>query len=279
MPTLDIQDLHVSVDGKEILKGITLRIAAGETHALMGPNGSGKSTLASVLMGDPRFTVTGGSILLDGEDILALPPEERARKGLFLSFQYPVEIPGVTVESFLRLAYNTQRGTTLDVVSFHKMLMAAMERSHIDPAFCRRYLNDGFSGGEKKRMEMLQMAILDPAIAILDETDSGLDVDALKVVAEGIAKRQDSAHSTLIITHFSRLLLHVAPTAVHIMMDGVIVKSGGPELAHAVEAGGYVPHGQSGLPSSGVAAGGGAHGNEGSDEDRRDENLGEEKQL
>lgn len=267
MPTLDIQDLHVSVERKEILKGITLRIAAGETHALMGPNGSGKSTLASVLMGDPRFTVTGGRILLDGEDILALHPEDRAKKGLFLSFQYPVEIPGVTVESFLRLAYNTQRGTALDVVSFHKMLIAAMERSHIDPAFCRRYLNDGFSGGEKKRMEMLQMAILDPAIAILDETDSGLDVDALKVVAEGIAKRQDPAHSTLIITHFSRLLLHVAPTAVHIMMGGLIVKSGGPELAHTVEAGGYAPHGQSiGSSSSVISVGGGARGGGGSDE-------------
>lgn len=240
--TLSITDLHVAVDGKEILKGITLNIQPGEVHALMGPNGSGKSTLANVLMGHPKYQVTGGSITLDGEDISGLAPHERAKRGLFLSFQYPVEIPGVTVESFLRTAYTNMKGKT-DVVTFHALLKERMEALKMDPRFSRRYLNEGFSGGEKKRMEMLQMSVLDPRYMLLDETDSGLDVDALRIVAESIAAKRDPGHGILLITHFTRLLKHVEPDFVHIIVDGKIVKSGGEELAHETEAGGYAKHG------------------------------------
>jgi Fe-S cluster assembly ATP-binding protein len=242
MRTLEIQDLHVAVGGKEILNGITLRINTGEVHALMGPNGSGKSTLAAVLMGHPKYIITAGRILLDGGDITKLAPDERAKRGLFLSFQYPVAIPGVTVESMLRTAYSRLSAKQLSVAEFHRLLLGRMEALRIDAAFARRYLNEGFSGGEKKRTEVLQMEVLDPAFAVLDETDSGLDVDALKVVADGINRRKDSAHGTLIITHFSRILRHVQPDHVHIMIGGRIVKSGDASLAYEIEAQGYERH-------------------------------------
>ncbi len=241
MSKIEIQDLHVSVHGKEILKGLNLTIPLGEIHVLMGPNGSGKSTLALVLLGHPKYEITHGKILLDGQDIATMKTDERARRGLFLSFQYPVEISGVTVENFLRLAYNTVTSKNLSVIEFHKLLLTNMDALHMDHAFTRRYLNEGFSGGEKKRMEMLQMRILNPKFAILDETDSGLDVDALRVVSSSINDRSDTNHATLIITHFSRILEYVEPTRVHIMQDGKIVRSGGLELVHEIEKEGYVP--------------------------------------
>lgn len=252
MATLEIHDLHVCVHGKEILKGVNLALPLGQVHVLMGQNGSGKSTLALVLLGHPNYEITQGKILLDGEDISGLAPDVRARKGLFLSFQYPVEIPGVTVENFLRMAYNAnvasneeskdmpaEQSKPLSVLDFHKLLIVQMDALHIDHAFCRRYLNEGFSGGEKKRMEMLQMRILNPRYAILDETDSGLDVDALRIVSESINSRANSEHATLIITHFSRITEYVDPVKVHIMNDGKIVKSGGKELVHEIERTGY----------------------------------------
>jgi Fe-S cluster assembly ATP-binding protein len=237
--TLEIRDLRVTVEGKEALQGATLILKPGEVHALMGPNGSGKSTLAYSLLGHPRYKVTSGSVTLDGHDVLSLPPDERAKKGLFLSFQHPLEIRGVTVESFLRTAYNTLKGKKLSVVEFHKLLKEHMDRLHIDGAFSRRYLNDGFSGGEKKRMEILQASILVPTYLILDETDSGLDVDALRVVAQGINSLRDGKHAILIITHFNRILKLVEPDHVHIMVDGRIVQTGGKELAHEIETTGY----------------------------------------
>ena len=236
---IDIDDLRVTVDGEPILKGVTLSIKPGELHALMGPNGSGKSTLANVLMGHPKYTITAGRILLDGEDITGLTPDERAKKGLFLSFQYPVEIPGVTVENFLRSAVNAVKGTDHGVAEFHKILKAELAEFGIDESFGRRYLNAGFSGGEKKRMEILQMLTLDPKYAILDETDSGLDIDALKVVAAGINRLRDGEHGILLITHYNRILEHVVPTHVHVFKDGKIVRSGGKELALEVEKNGY----------------------------------------
>ena len=236
---IDIDDLRVTVDGEPILKGVTLSIKPGELHALMGPNGSGKSTLANVLMGHPKYTITAGRILLDGEDITELTPDERAKKGLFLSFQYPVEIPGVTVENFLRSAVNAVKGTDHGVAEFHKILKAELAEFGIDESFGRRYLNAGFSGGEKKRMEILQMLTLDPKYAILDETDSGLDIDALKVVAAGINRLRDGEHGILLITHYNRILEHVVPTHVHVFKDGKIVRSGGKELALEVEKNGY----------------------------------------
>lgn len=239
---LEVRDLHVTVEGKEILKGINLTIKLGEVHALMGPNGSGKSTLANVFLGHPKYQITQGAILLNGEDITALKANERAKKGLFLSFQYPVEIPGVTVENFLRTAYNTIKGEKVGVVEFHNKMRVEMEVLGIDSSFGRRYLNEGFSGGEKKRMEILQMLVLDPRFMILDETDSGLDVDALKIVAEGITKLRDAQHATLIITHFNRILNYVKPDYVHIIVDGKIVKSGDKGLAHEVETRGYEEH-------------------------------------
>jgi Fe-S cluster assembly ATP-binding protein len=238
MMGLEIKDLYVEVEGKEILKGVSLSIAPGEVHALMGPNGSGKSTLANALLGHPRYKITKGAIFLDGEDITSMAPDERARKGLFLSFQYPQEIPGVTVENFLRTAYNNLHGK-IDVVKFNALLKERMSALHIDPAFSRRYLNEGFSGGEKKRMEVLQMTVLNPRFMVLDETDSGLDVDALKVVAQGISAMRDGTHATLIITHFNRILKLVEPDHVHIITAGRIVKSGGKELAHETEEKGY----------------------------------------
>jgi Fe-S cluster assembly ATP-binding protein len=239
MALLEIHDLHVEVEGKKILSGITLSIGAGELHALMGPNGSGKSTLANTLAGHPKYKITGGTILLDGKDLASMRPDERARDGLFMSFQHPPEIPGVTVESFLRMAYNTTKGSDLDVMAFHKLLKERMAALQIDERFSRRYLNDGFSGGEKKRMEMLQMLVLEPRMILLDETDSGLDVDALRIVASGIQKMRSADRGILIITHFNRILRMVEPDKVHIITDGAIVRSGGKELAHEIESVGY----------------------------------------
>ncbi len=236
---LEMKELRVSIEGKEIVKGLSLTLRRGELHAMMGPNGSGKSTFANVLMGHPKYEVTSGKIVLDGEDITRTAPDERAKKGLFLSFQYPVEIPGVTIENFLRAAYNSRTGDDLDVVEFHELLLGKMNDFNIDPAFAGRYVNEGFSGGEKKRMEILQMVLLNPSFAILDETDSGLDVDALRVVAEGIKKLQDKNHSILIITHYNRILHHVIPDKVHVMKDGRLVETGDKELATRIEKDGY----------------------------------------
>jgi Fe-S cluster assembly ATP-binding protein len=252
---LEIAGLRVSVEGKEILKGLDLKIAPGEVHALMGPNGSGKSTLANALLGHPKYQLLDGKIIVDGEEVNGLAADERAKRGLFLSFQHPPEIPGVTVESFLRMAYNSVKGANLGVVEFHTLLKERMDEFRIDPAFARRYLNEGFSGGERKRMEVLQMSILDPKYIILDETDSGLDVDALKIVAQGISRMRDGSqeqgsrnrsasgkHGILIITHFNRILKYVEPDHVHILVGGKIVRSGGKELAHEIESAGYAAH-------------------------------------
>jgi Fe-S cluster assembly ATP-binding protein len=236
---LEIKDLHVSVEGKKILNGITLHISQGEVVAIMGPNGSGKSTLANVIMGHPKYLVDQGSILLNGEDITHLGPDERAKKGLFLSFQYPVSISGVTLTHFLRMAYNETHEEKLSVMDFHKLLKNQMEALHIDASFARRYLNEGFSGGEKKKAEILQMSLLSPKYAILDETDSGLDVDALRVVAEGINKVKDPKKGILLITHYNRILDYVTPDRILIMVEGKIVKSGNKTLAKEIEEKGY----------------------------------------
>jgi len=240
-PTLEIKDLHVSIEGSEIIKGLSLTVKGGEVHALMGPNGSGKSTLANTLMGHPRYDVEDGQVLLDGEDILEMEPDERAKRGLFLAFQYPVEIPGVTVANFLRAAYNALHGDEkpLSVLEFHQLLQQHMKELEMDEEFAGRYLNEGFSGGEKKRHEILQMALLKPRIAIMDETDSGLDIDALKIVAEGVNRQRSDELGVLVITHYSRILEYLKPDYVHIMMDGRIVRSGGPELAKELEEKGY----------------------------------------
>ncbi|HLT58896.1 MAG TPA: Fe-S cluster assembly ATPase SufC [Limnochordales bacterium] len=240
-PTLEIRDLRVSIEGKEILKGLNLTVRGGEVHALMGPNGSGKSTLAYTLMGHPRYVVEDGEILMDGEDLLEMEPDERARRGLFLAFQYPVEIPGVTVANFLRTAYNAIHGNgqEISVLEFHKKLKEEMAALEIDEEFAGRYLNEGFSGGEKKRHEILQMAMLKPRIAIMDETDSGLDIDALKIVAEGVNRQRSDQLGVLVITHYQRILRYLQPDYVHILLDGQIVRSGGRELAEELEAKGY----------------------------------------
>lgn len=240
-PTLEIKDLHVSIEGSEILKGLSLTVRGGEVHALMGPNGSGKSTLANTLMGHPRYDVEDGQVLIDGEDILEMEPDERAKKGLFLAFQYPVEIPGVTVANFLRSAYNALHGdeNPLSVLEFHQLLQEHMKELEMDEEFAGRYLNEGFSGGEKKRHEILQMALLKPRFAIMDETDSGLDIDALKIVSEGVNRQRSDDLGVLVITHYQRILEYLKPDYVHIMMDGRIVRSGGPELAQELEAKGY----------------------------------------
>lgn len=240
--TLQISDLHVPIDNKSILDGIDLEIKPGEIHALMGPNGSGKSTLAQSLMGHPLFMPAKGKIVLDGEDITEAAPERRAEKGLFLSFQYPSSIPGVTVSNFLRTALNQSKGKELGLVEFNTLLKEKMAALQMDRSFARRYLNEGFSGGEKKRAEMLQMLLLDPAYAILDETDSGLDVDALRVVADAINAFHSEKKGILLITHYSRILELVKPTHVHILYKGRIVKSGGPELAKEIEDQGYHVH-------------------------------------
>jgi len=241
---IQVRNLQASIAGKPILQGIDLELRVGEVHALMGPNGSGKSTLANVLMGHPAYTVTGGSVLVDGEDFLALKPDERARLGVFLAFQYPVEIPGVTVGKFLKRAAEVRApsgadGKSMDVSAFIKQMREAMDFMEIDQQFINRYLNQGFSGGEKKRMEVLQMLVLKPNFAILDETDSGLDIDALKVVAKGVNKLRGDGFGALIITHYQRILTHIVPDYVHIMYKGRIATSGGKELVETLESRGY----------------------------------------
>src|SRR2546423_7499456 len=237
MPELEMRDLRVSAEGKEILKGLDLRVPAGEVHALMGPNGSGKSTLANAIMGHPAFDVTSGEIVFDGEAITEAAPEERARAGLFMAFQYPVAIPGVTVAKYLRMALNAQReargGPEVKLRGFRQLAEQAMELADIPKEFSSRYLNDGFSGGEKKRMEILQLALLRPRLAGLDETDSGLDIDALKTVAEGVNRFAGPDLGVLIITHYQRILHYVKPDFVNVMFEGRIVKQGGPELVAA----------------------------------------------
>ena len=244
MSTLDIKDLHVSITTeqgtKAILKGVSLTINTGETHAIMGPNGSGKSTLASTIAGHPRYTVDSGSITLDGEDVLAMSVDERARAGLFLAMQYPVEIPGVTMTNFLRTAKTAIDGEAPKLRTWTKDVKAAMAKLRIEPEFAERNVNEGFSGGEKKRHEILQLELLRPKFAVLDETDSGLDVDALKVVSEGVNRSiEDGALGTILITHYTRILRYIKPDFVHVFVDGSIAEEGGPELADRLEAEGY----------------------------------------
>lgn len=240
---LDIHHLQATVEGQEILKGINLQIKAGEVHAIMGPNGSGKSTLASILAGKPGYIITGGSVMFQGQDLLALAPEARAAAGIFLAFQYPIEIPGVSNTNFLKTALNQirkQKGEEpLDAVAFLKILKAKAELVKMDPELLHRSINEGFSGGEKKRNEILQMAVLDPALAILDETDSGLDIDALKTVAQGINQLKKPTNAILLITHYQRLLDFIVPDFVHVLYKGKIVQSGSKELAKELEAKGY----------------------------------------
>jgi len=244
MSELVVKDLHVSVDGKLILKGVNLTVRQGEIHALMGPNGSGKSTLAYTLMGHPKYEVEQGEVWFKGENVLEIAPDERARLGLFLAFQYPVTIPGVSVANFLRSALNARRGANnggdpISIPEFRKLMMQKLRLLEIDPAFAGRYLNEGFSGGEKKRAEVLQMAVLQPEIAIMDETDSGLDIDALKIVAEGVDTLIGPDMGVLLITHYQRILQYIKPEKVHIMFNGQIVMEGGPEMAEQLEAEGY----------------------------------------
>ncbi|MGG3451637.1 MULTISPECIES: Fe-S cluster assembly ATPase SufC [Bacillaceae] len=239
--TLTVKDLHVSIDGKEILKGVNLEIKGGEFHAVMGPNGTGKSTLSSAIMGHPKYEVTQGTITLDGEDVLEMEVDERARAGLFLGMQYPSEITGVTNAEFLRSAVNARReeGDEISLMKFIRQMDSNMDVLEMDQDMAQRYLNEGFSGGEKKRNEILQLMTIKPKIAILDEIDSGLDIDALKVVSKGINQMRDESFGCLIITHYQRLLDYITPDHVHVMMQGRVVKSGGPELAQRLEAEGY----------------------------------------
>ncbi len=255
MSVLEIRNLHASVEGNEILKGVNLTLRSGEIHALMGPNGSGKSTLAYVIAGHPHYTVTEGDILIDGESMLEMEADERCRAGVFLAFQYPVAVPGVSVANFLRTAVSNVRGYTakpaeegragmigsnlMPMREFRRELNDKMKEYNVDPSFARRYLNDGFSGGEKKRTEVLQMAVLEPKFAILDESDSGLDIDALKVVSDGINKLATPDRGFLLITHYQRMLNYVTPTYVSIFYNGRIVMTGGPEVAHMLEERGY----------------------------------------
>jgi Fe-S cluster assembly ATP-binding protein len=240
---LEIENLHVSVDGKPILKGIHLRIGAGEVHAVMGPNGSGKSTLAYVLAGREGYQITEGRVLYDGEDLLALSPEERAHRGVFLAFQYPVAVPGVTNVYFLKAALNAQRKARgepeLDAMDFMKLARQKAKVVELDDSLLKRAVNDGFSGGEKKRNEVFQMAVLEPRLAILDETDSGLDIDALKVVADGVNALRGPERAMLVITHYQRLLDYIVPDRVHVLLDGRIAKSGEADLAKQLEQEGY----------------------------------------
>jgi Fe-S cluster assembly ATP-binding protein len=245
MSTLEIRDLHAGVtdaagESLEVLRGVDLTISSGQTHAIMGPNGSGKTTLAYAIAGHPKYQVTKGSITLDGEDVLAMSVDARARAGLFLAMQYPVEVPGVSVANFLRTAITAVRGEAPKLRTFTKDLRAAMDELQMDPAFAQRNLNEGFSGGEKKRLEILQLELLNPKIAILDETDSGLDIDALRVVSAGINRfRADAEHGVVLITHYPRLLQYVRPDFVHVFVGGRIAEEGGMELAEELEANGY----------------------------------------
>jgi Fe-S cluster assembly ATP-binding protein len=237
--TLEIRGLKAEIEGKEILKGIDLVVRQGESHAIMGPNGSGKSTLSNVIMGRPGYTVTAGDVLFKGESILGLPADERAKRGLFLAMQYPVEVPGVSVVNFMRTAYQAVKGEQVNALAFRKHMKAKMELLGVEDAMVARYVNQGFSGGEKKRNEILQLAVLEPEIAILDETDSGLDIDSLKQVATGIAQLIGPSLGILLITHYQRILNYITPDFVHVMMAGRIVKEGGAELAHELEEKGY----------------------------------------
>ncbi len=237
--TLEVHDLHASVEGKEILKGIDLTVRQGETHAIMGPNGSGKSTLSNVIMGRPGYLVTSGKVVFQGEDITLLTADQRAKRGLFLAMQYPVEVPGVSVVNFLRTAYTAVKGGQTSALAFRKHMKEKMEVLGVEDAMVARYVNQGFSGGEKKRNEILQLAVLEPQIAILDETDSGLDIDSLKTVATGIAQLVGPDLGILLITHYQRILNYITPDFVHVMIDGRIVKEGGKELAQELEAKGY----------------------------------------
>lgn len=240
---LSVKDLHAEINGREILRGINLEIKAGEVHAIMGPNGSGKSTLSMVLSGNPAYTVTGGSATLDGKDLLAMTPEVRSHEGLFLGFQYPVEIPGVSMTNFMRAAVNAKREyfnlPPMSATDFLKMMKEKRAVVELDNRLASRSVNEGFSGGEKKRNEIFQMAVLEPKLAILDETDSGLDIDALRIVAEGVNKLKTPDNSTIVITHYQRLLDYIKPDFVHILYKGQIVKTGGPELALELEERGY----------------------------------------
>jgi Fe-S cluster assembly ATP-binding protein len=246
---LVIRNLHASIDGSEILRGVDLELSRGEIHAIMGPNGSGKSTLAHVLMGHPAYEVTEGEVEFDGTDVLDLEPDERSRLGLFLAFQYPSAIPGVTVANFLRMAINAHRRTPegdenpIRIPEFRKLLQENMEILRIDRSMTSRYLNDGFSGGEKKRMEMLQMAMLKPSLGILDETDSGLDIDALRIVSDGVNRLAGPDMGILVITHYSRLLRYIRPDVIHVLVNGRIARTGGAELADELERDGYTPYG------------------------------------
>jgi Fe-S cluster assembly ATP-binding protein len=236
---LKIENLQVEIDGQEIVKGLDLEVGKGEIHAIMGPNGSGKSTLANVLMGHPRYEVTGGAITFQGEDVFELEPDERAKFGMFLAFQYPSEVPGVSVANFLRTAVNSVREEELSAMEMYRLIQDKMKIMQMDPRFAERYLNEGFSGGEKKRNEILQMLMLEPKLAIMDETDSGLDIDALQVVAKGVNELRGPEFSAVIITHYQRILRYIEPDHVHVMLDGRLVTSGGKELALDLEDKGY----------------------------------------
>ena len=240
---LEIRDLHATVDGKEILRGINLSVKRGEIHAIMGPNGSGKSTLAKILAGHPAYEVTKGEVLFEGRNLLDLAPDERAREGVFLAFQYPVEVPGVSNAQFLRLAYNEKRKhlgeEELDPLEFKDLLAERARVVEMDPALMSRSVNEGFSGGEKKRNEILQMAVLEPKLAVLDETDSGLDIDALRVVSEGVNKLRSPENAVVLVTHYQRLLNYIVPDHVHVLYKGRIMRSGGKELALELEEKGY----------------------------------------
>jgi Fe-S cluster assembly ATP-binding protein len=245
LSVLEIHDLRVSVEDTEILKGVDLTVRSGETHALMGPNGSGKSTLAYSISGHPKYTVTGGTVTLDGEDVLSMTVDERARAGVFLAMQYPVEVPGVSTSNFLRTAVTSVRGEAPKLRHWVKEVNAAMKELEIDDSFSERSLNEGFSGGEKKRHEILQLALLKPKIAILDETDSGLDVDALRIVSAGVnSAKAENGMGTLLITHYPRILQYIRPDVVHVFYRGRIVETGGPELADQIESEGYVRFGE-----------------------------------
>lgn len=238
-PLISVENLHASVEGIPILKGVTIAVNAGETHAIMGPNGSGKSTLANVLLGHPSYVITEGSILYKGEDITGWKPEKRGRAGMFLGFQYPEEISGVSVVNFLRTALSNKTGTNYTVLELRLKVMEAMRDLEMDETFADRYLNEGFSGGERKRNEILQMAILEPDFAVLDETDSGLDIDALRIVAEGVKRLQSDDRGFLIITHYQRILEYITPDFVHVFLDGRIVETGDASLADSIEETGY----------------------------------------
>jgi Fe-S cluster assembly ATP-binding protein len=240
---LEVQDLHVSADDLEILKGVDLTVNAGEVHAIMGPNGSGKSTLVSVLAGKAEYTVTGGQVLYEGEDLLGLDPEVRARKGVFLAFQYPLELPGVRIWQFLKAAVDASREhrgqEEMGARDFDRLLREKIKMVEIDPDLIKRAVNEGFSGGEKKRNEILQMAVLEPKLALLDETDSGLDIDALRVVSDGVNRLRAPSNAVVLVTHYQRILDYITPDHVHVLLDGRIVRSGGPELARELEERGY----------------------------------------